>query len=135
MSLNDVIDGYVAAALWSSNDDSDESGGRSLDDAYSPDDLAPRTQATVRATCKKFIEKNRADIAQFKKATGLGDDQVGHDFWLTRNGHGAGFWDRGAGAVGDRLSKAAKAMGEVYMYVGDDGRLYVSGGRRRRRGR
>ncbi len=27
----------------------------------------------------------------------LSDDnieQAGHDFWLTRNGHGAGFWDR-----------------------------------------
>lgn len=21
-------------------------------------------------------------------------DQAGHDFWLTRNGHGTGFWDR-----------------------------------------
>ena len=21
-------------------------------------------------------------------------DQLGHDLWLTRNGHGAGFWDR-----------------------------------------
>ena len=21
------------------------------------------------------------------------DEYAGHDFWLTRNGHGAGFWD------------------------------------------
>jgi hypothetical protein len=53
-----------------------------------------------------------------------GAARAGHDFWLTRNGHGAGFWDRGLGDLGERLSKAAKVYGEVYLYPGDDGKVY-----------
>lgn len=40
--------------------------------------------------------------------------QVGHDLWLTRNGHGTGFWDRAEIYGGDRpriFSAMAKAMG------------------------
>lgn len=47
------------------------------------------------------------------------------DFWLTRNGHGVGFWDRDVGAVGDRLTKACKKFGETYLYVGDDGKIHT----------
>jgi hypothetical protein len=57
---------------------------------------------------------------------GLSAAQVGHDFWLTRNGHGAGFWDRGIGDYGDALTEHAHSFGASDVYVGDDGRLYVS---------
>jgi hypothetical protein len=48
----------------------------------------------------------------------------GHDFWLTRNGHGAGFWDGELGDIGDRLTEASKAFGEVCLTVCDDGEIY-----------
>lgn len=51
---------------------------------------------------------------------------AGHDFWLTRNGHGAGFWD------GDWpephasiLTEASKTFGETDLYIGDDGKVHV----------
>lgn len=47
-------------------------------------------------------------------------EQHGHDFALTRNHHGAGFWDRGYGDVGDRLTEAAQAYGE-HSVLTDDG--------------
>ena len=51
--------------------------------------------------------------------------QAGHDFWLTRNGHGAGFWDGDwPDRTGHRLSEAAKSYGEYHLYVGDDGKIY-----------
>jgi hypothetical protein len=50
---------------------------------------------------------------------------AGHAFWLTRNGHGAGFWD------GDwpephasALDEASKAFGSFDLYVGDDGMIH-----------
>lgn len=49
---------------------------------------------------------------------------AGIDFWLTRNGHGAGFWDRGLGDVGTRLTCAAHNYGSVDLYAGDDGLIY-----------
>ena len=36
---------------------------------------------------------------------------AGHDFALTRNGHGTGFWDRGLGEMGDMLSNECKPYG------------------------
>lgn len=35
----------------------------------------------------------------------------GHDFSLTRNGHGTGFWDRGHGELGEWLSDLARSAG------------------------
>jgi hypothetical protein len=60
-----------------------------------------------------------------------GAAQVGHDFWLTRNGHGAGFWDRWSGGTegerhGDVPTEASKPYGTSDLYIGDDDRLYVS---------
>ena len=53
--------------------------------------------------------------------------QAGHDFWLTRNHHGAGFWD------GDwpepqatELTRAAHAFGEFSLYETDDGTVECS---------
>jgi len=50
----------------------------------------------------------------------LSDDnieQAGHDFWLTRNGNGSGFWNRPK-VYGERLaakfSTIASSFGEVY---------------------
>ena len=48
---------------------------------------------------------------------------AGHDFWLTRNHHGAGFWDRGLGEVGRKLTEAAHVYGDYDLYVGDDGKV------------
>ncbi len=46
----------------------------------------------------------------------IDDSQAGHDFWLTRNGHGAGFWDRGLGKTGDKLTKLCKLYGETNVW-------------------
>ena len=47
---------------------------------------------------------------------------AGHDFALTRNGSGAGFWDRGLGEMGDMLTKECEPYGEhrVIIEVDDD---------------
>lgn len=54
--------------------------------------------------------------------------QAGHDFWLTRNRHGAGFWEVSywPKEVGDVLTKTAHEFGEISLYVGDDGLLYFA---------
>ena len=47
---------------------------------------------------------------------------------MTRNGHGAGFWDRTdclPEEARDRLTAAAEKCGEYYLGVGDDGNVYI----------
>mgnify|MGYP003403799712 CR=1 FL=1 len=121
--LDTFLEHCIGCALWSSTDESDDSGGAPMDDNYGPEDIAPETLAKMRADCEAFMTTPEWAEAY---AAGLWDLSLGgHDFWLTRNGHGAGFWDRGHGAIGDRLSAAAKAFGGVDLYVGDDGRIYA----------
>jgi len=57
----------------------------------------------------------------------LSDDnitQAGHDFWFTRNGHGAGFWDRPevyGDTYADKFSKIAESFGEAYAVYDEMG--------------
>ena len=104
---------YVEAALWSSTD----LDGSPLDGAFGPEDIAPETMARMVEDCRVFQEDQAADLQD--------PSQDGFDFWLTRNGHGAGFWDRGHGPRGDRLTDAAHAFGSFDLIPGDDGRIYT----------
>jgi hypothetical protein len=89
----------------------------------------------------EFMLKARDTIA---RRVGLGDlwadgvgyttERLAHDLWLTRNGHGAGFWDRKftygedgdpIPELGDELTALAEALGTVDVYKGDDGRAYT----------
>ena len=45
---------------------------------------------------------------------------AGHDFALTRNGHGAGFWDSGLGEIGYMLTDACKPYGEHRVIIDVD---------------
>jgi len=126
--------GYMACALWSSNDGSTPAGGEPLDKNHGIEDIAPESARRMEADCQKFQRDNAALLDAFYaevRYTGTEGPAslAGHDFWLTRNHHGSGFWDEEASQdVTKGLTDAAHAFGEQDMYVGDDGRLYVSGG-------
>lgn len=105
---------YVETALWSSTDDE----GDPLDSVYTIDDIAPETLEAMRADCADFMEANAFDI-------GTQYERAGHDFWLTRNRHGAGFWDGDwEREAGQRLTANSHAYGSVDLYIGDDSRIY-----------
>lgn len=111
---------YIVAALWSSTDNATPDGGEPMDANYSVDDIAPDSLAKMIADCAAFQAAHANLLAHAGSA-----EQNGHDFWLTRNGHGAGFWDRGyPDPVGDALSEAARLCGSADLYVGDDGNIH-----------
>jgi hypothetical protein len=107
---------YVATALWSSLLDD----GTPMDERYGIDDVEPASYQDMAQDCATFFSYEALDLAD------MDAEQAGHDFWLTRNHHGAGFWDRGLGEAGDRLTREAQVYGGCDLYVGDDGRVYVS---------
>ena len=58
----------------------------------------------------------------------MSDEQLGHDLWLSRNGHGAGFFDRGYDEdVEKKLEDAARLLKGTDLYVGDDGKIHAMG--------
>jgi hypothetical protein len=111
---------YIACALWLSTDESTDSGGFPLDDNYTAADIDADTLAAMRVDCEAFYQETTDAIDGE-------NSQAGHDFWLTRNGHGAGFWDgdwkEPAASI---LDEASKAFGNVDLYLGDDGWIYAS---------
>ena len=119
---------YVEAALWSTNDESDERGGEPLDKNYGVEDIAPETMELIVEDCADFQERFGRLIEDDDPKVVHGEydrwEKAGHDFWLTREGHGAGFWDGDWPKHGDELTEAAKSYGEFELYVGDDGAIY-----------
>ena len=120
-SLDDFERQYLETALWSSNDESDESGGEPFDSNYGIEDIAPTSVSKAQQDCKKFRQMAGELL------DGVEDSQAGHDFWLTRNGHGAGFWDRQElkeNNVGKKLTDLCKKFGEINPMLGDDGQIH-----------
>lgn len=120
--LHDAVTGYLVCALWSSTDESDpDTGGDPMDDNYGIEDIAPEVVEQAREDCAAMLALPDAGLYLRHHSV----EYFGHDFWLTRNGHGAGFWDRGLGDLGDRLTAMAKPYGEVNLYVGEDGKIHA----------
>jgi hypothetical protein len=111
--IDAIAAGYLECAEWLLDDQSprDEGGiDRSKIRGWSR-----RAIKEAKQDCRDFAKANKADIAIYCELTGRGLGSVGHDLWLTRNGHGAGFWDRGSDPVFDRLTDAAR-LGEADVY-------------------
>lgn len=99
------------------------------DENYSTEDISSETLAKMIADCQAFqaahdnlfTDENCTHYSREYSVT----EYAGHDFWLTRNGHGCGFWDGDwQEPAATTLTNAARACGEVNLYVGDDGMIY-----------
>jgi len=119
------IHSYIETALWAETDDNE----RPLDDNYGPTDLDKESRQKMEADCRSFLAQVEAAEIDLDEANLLNRDtyeQAGHDFWLTRNGHGAGFWDGDwEKEAGKKLTDMAHAFGSSDIYVSDDGQLYI----------
>ena len=112
--LDEFTLAYIECALWSTNDESDPSGGIPIDTNYGIEDIDSETLEIIVRDCQSFQDDNLTDIC---------DDieRAGHHFWLTRNGHGAGFWDGDwPEEIGERLTANSIAFGEVWLCVSGD---------------
>ena len=115
MKMTSFLEQYLVTALWSSIDEKDNP----FDDNYSIDDFSEKALKQADKDCDLFIEKAGDLLDDFD------DTDIAHDFWLTRQGHGAGFWDGDyPDEIGDKLTEIANDFRELYIYVGDDGQLY-----------
>ena len=63
--------------------------------------------------------------ASYDPSQGTIWDHVAHDWVLTRNRHGSGFWDTGryAPAMGKKLTDLAHTYSEINVFVDENGNL------------
>ena len=114
-----MLQSYLGTALWSSTGDDDEP----LDKEYDVSDISNEAERESRRDVVKFIRKSRRYLGD------VSPDMAGHDFWLTRNGHGAGFWDGDyPDDIGEKLTEISKTFNEAHMYIGDDEEIYIFSG-------
>lgn len=104
----DMLPHYLECAAWAdSPTDDDGMSGELLD-------FAPHAEEMALADCMRFVGINWALIQDNDP------EQVGHDFWLTRNHHGSGFWDRpeiyGGADSAEALTFSAQSFGERYLF-------------------
>ena len=118
-----ALDGYLECALWSS---CDLYTGRRLDE-LGTGAMADETFDDMACDVWRFLATCWGDVWEDFEIdlSGIEPEQLGHDLWLTRNRHGAGFWDRGLGEIGDKLTELAHSYGGVTLYIGDDGKIYA----------
>lgn len=111
-TLDTFTRAYLECALWSSTDDETP-----LDQDHDITGISKECLTAMIADCAKFQADNMDMVI---------DDlsQAGYDFWLTRNHHGAGFWDGDYPEYGDILTEQSLGYVECNLYVGDDGLIY-----------
>lgn len=143
MQLDTLTQAYLEAVLFTEEEQPEEEGLQNP----SFDDFSPEAIEEAKADCEKLQTQYKnllalaySSPAQYAASTNpergtitdsYGEEQAGHDLWLTRNGHGAGFWDRGLGVVGEKLSELCGYKKDcpfppVDCYLGDDGKIYFS---------
>lgn len=122
LKLDDFTKAYIVCALWSSTDDE----GNPLDSKFDIENINPKDIEEIKLECLNFQKENIQLLESSHKNKGYTLENAGHDLWLTRNGHGAGFWDRNLGEIGEQLTLKSKELKESDLYVGDDGQLYFS---------
>lgn len=130
LQIEAIVHAELHSLLWSeAKPDPDELGAYvgSFDDDYDPSDATPELVQALSDELKSledveyYGEAKRAELTDAVEyyILNCGNDWTeafGHDMALTRNGHGAGFWDRGLGEHGNVLTEWAKMLGTLHVF-------------------
>lgn len=121
--LDPLVDQALGTALWSTPDPNTEIDDY-LNARFTIEDVPAHARADMTARLLLFITEN-AELIAAARATGYAEDltQIAHDYVLTCNREGAGFWDRGLGEIGEELTEATEAHGPWELFVTETGIL------------
>ncbi len=116
-ALSAIILGYCTCIEWAPSDEGENEELLS----YDVERTAPRHVLEFIGRCAVA----GVDYVAAIESIGYSRERLGHDFWLSRNGHGAGFFDRDElpKALRDALQCVAEACGAAETYIDDDGAL------------
>lgn len=111
-SFNIFFQSYLETALWASSDINSKNN-EPLDKNYCVYDFDDVCLEKLRNDCKEFYSDNYELIKSNLRL-------AGHDFFLTSNGHGAGFWDGDwEEEIGKKLTEESHKYNEVNFWVSE----------------
>lgn len=107
--LKSVMDNYMEAIYFTEEFIGEDEGTIRSDDEFSP-----VAMARIYNDCKTALSHARELNFEI---TVDNAPAFGHDLWLTRNGHGAGFWDGDwEDSFGRKMSEYCQTVREVNVY-------------------
>lgn len=139
-----IVKGYLDCQLWAqldydnpscdchASDPQNACHNYNLDKRYGLDDISADYVDRITGEIADIVVAHplavRMYLARLQRHGRSGDgmssaaanEQFGHDYYLTREGHGAGFWDRGLGELGQYLTNVSKWAGAADD-LSDDG--------------
>jgi hypothetical protein len=95
-----------------------------LDDHFDIEDFSVESLIKARADVDQFFKRIQTAGLLGQAREYYDDSHIAYHFWLTRQGHGAGFWDGDYGDIGDQLAHIADLSGDVIYLVGEDGKIH-----------
>lgn len=117
--VHDCTNAYLECALWADLDENEE----------------PRT---IYEALRETREQAGRDVVDFIKlcedsqmdVTDFDAEDIGHNLWLSRCGHGTGFWDTvgrcdWSEEMGEKLHDIAKQFGQANVFACDDGKWMI----------
>lgn len=116
----EFLDGYLECLLWCGVFKETDEGPEDRGELYDEAEIDNAAMKEIVEDCAAFYEVNAEAMAILIEHHNTDWGRMGHDFYLSRNGHGTGFWDRGYGEMGDMLHKEAKVYGSFTLFVGQD---------------
>jgi hypothetical protein len=119
--MNNQLRAYLGCALWSSVN-SDSKDDSCFDRDYCIGDFTKDSITKAESDLKTFERLARLAIGN-EAYDALDEEQLGYDLWLTRNRHGAGFWDRGLGEIGDKLTEICRVEFNEYHLMASRGKV------------
>jgi hypothetical protein len=117
-SLEKMIQGYLECALWSTHaylEEGEDSPQTWEEHNYDVSDVSEKGRKQATEDCKAFLKEALPLLTEDEKrdtSRYTWEEYLGHNFWLTREGHGAGFWD-GRYVRGKELTALCKPWGNA----------------------
>jgi hypothetical protein len=143
--MNPSLQQLADTLLWSSSDIDTPDDDTSLDQ-YSVHDIDTESLNKLHQNFQAFVTKAEAEITKIKGSdwSSIDDFYTGsasggfyleHDYILTVNGHGCGFWEKSdwEPEVGKILTDLARQEKEIHCFTdhidhGRNGKVYVEFG-------
>jgi len=108
-----TLQGYLECALWIEE----------LEE-YSISDIDSLSTEQARDDIDKFLDELDENDLLDELVSQMGYSSVGHDFWLTRNGHGTGFWDNSP-LAGEEITKICENFDHKDVFE-ENGKIYIN---------
>jgi hypothetical protein len=111
--VNKILNSYLETAIWAEESDENDLQGKTIHE------IDKNSKANSAIEIYQFLQKAQQEASD--ELNTYDEEAIGHNLWLSRNGHGAGFFDDN----NDKLQNLARNMKPVDIYLGNDNKIYI----------